>query len=323
MSQKFVLIGDDDEDLADALAHHCRRLGVRTRVAYNARDVLRAAELDSPDAICLDVHMPGGDGLTVCEAMSAWERPARTPVIVLTGDTDRETVRRCHQLCAYYVPKCPNVWARIEPLLVELLGLAPMGAAASADGGGATAAAADRSRPFVHAGDSDAPRPGQTLLDALRDFLPAAGAKAAGSRRERGATECPWVLSIDDDREFSYALKLRLEAHGVAVVRAFDGADGCAAALAYPADVVLLDVEMPHGRGDEVLRRLKGHALTKDIPVVVVTGRRDKALERKLIGLGAAAYLQKPVDMAALLAALGRHVDVLPWRKQRFQASVV
>ena len=109
----------------------------------------------------------------------------------------------------------------------------------------------------------------------------------------------------------------------MAVVRAFDGADGYAAAFAYPADVVLLDFEMPHARGDDVLRRLKDHALTKDIPVVVVTGRRDKALERKMIGLGAAAYFQKPVDMAALFAALGRHVDVLPWRTQRSHANVV
>jgi hypothetical protein len=42
-------------------------------------------------------------------------------LIVLTGSEDPETVRRCHSLKAYYVPKCADVWQRIEPLLNELL----------------------------------------------------------------------------------------------------------------------------------------------------------------------------------------------------------
>ena len=36
----------------------------------------------------------------------------------------------------------------------------------------------------------------------------------------------PWVLSIDDDVDFSDAMKCRLESHGVAVVRAYNGMEG-------------------------------------------------------------------------------------------------
>ena len=42
---------------------------------------------------------------------------------MLTGRSDEETIRRCHNSCAYYVAKCSNVWPRVEALLRELLDL--------------------------------------------------------------------------------------------------------------------------------------------------------------------------------------------------------
>jgi hypothetical protein len=41
----------------------------------------------------------------------------------MTGRTDPDTIIRCHNMCAYYVEKCPDVWSRLEPLLIEVLGL--------------------------------------------------------------------------------------------------------------------------------------------------------------------------------------------------------
>jgi DNA-binding response OmpR family regulator len=120
---KKVLIADDDRDLVAALSARCKALGLAVDVAHNAVDALNLINYAQPDLVCLDVNMPSGSGLSVCEMIQSEPRWADTPVIILTGRSDDKTIHRCHSMCAYYVQKCTDVWQRIEPLLVELLHL--------------------------------------------------------------------------------------------------------------------------------------------------------------------------------------------------------
>ena len=161
----------------------------------------------------------------------------------------------------------------------------------------------------------------ETVDDCCAVVSAAAGAATASSHecgtlptKEDAARESapPWVLCVDDDPDYSVALRYRLEAHGVAVVRSFDGLDGYHTANSRPADAIILDYEMPKGCGDDVLLRLKENPATRHIPVIVVTGRKDRWLERKMIGLGAAAFLTKPLIFSELLGELRRHINILP-----------
>lgn len=122
----------------------------------------------------------------------------------------------------------------------------------------------------------------------------------------------PWVLHIEDDEDFSGAIKRRLEQHGVAVVRAFNGMEGYRTAFARQADAILLDFEMPNGQGDYILGRLKDNPATRDIPVIVITGVRDRSVYRKMMNLGASAFLTKPVEFDELHQRLGEHIPMLP-----------
>ncbi len=121
----------------------------------------------------------------------------------------------------------------------------------------------------------------------------------------------PWVLHVEDDAQFSDGLKTRLEAHGVAVIRAFDGMDGVRSAFKHPADAIILDVEMPNGSGDEVLRLLKDDESTRDVPVIVLTCHKDRVFRRKMLDMGAIAYLNKPLDFSELQRELAKHIDIL------------
>ena len=76
-----------------------------------------------PDLVILDVNMPSGSGLSVCEMVARDPNLKSIPVIILTGRTDGETIASCNRLDAYYVPKGPNIWSRLEPLVVDLLGI--------------------------------------------------------------------------------------------------------------------------------------------------------------------------------------------------------
>jgi CheY-like chemotaxis protein len=134
-----------------------------------------------------------------------------------------------------------------------------------------------------------------------------------------GRSRRPSVLCIDDDHLFTEVMHRRLSRQGIQVSRAFSGLQGYWKALKERPDVILTDYAMPEGYASYVLRRLKDHSLTMDIPVIVITGRdlngrpsasKDISLERQLLGQGAACVLSKPVDHDALLREIGRHIPI-------------
>lgn len=68
--------------------------------------------------------------------------------------------------------------------------------------------------------------------------------------------------------------------------------------------VVLLDLKLPKVDGLEVLRRLKGEARTKAIPIVVLTSSREEPDIERAYALGANSYIVKPVDFEAFARAV-------------------
>jgi CheY-like chemotaxis protein len=117
----------------------------------------------------------------------------------------------------------------------------------------------------------------------------------------------PQVLCIDDDAEYTRALQLRLNSLGINVLRASTGLDGYCDAVAQPTDAILLDYQVPNGPGDYILRQLKANPATRDIPVIVITGRTDHVLEKTMLNHGAAKFLQKPLDFGKLITELSKH----------------
>ena len=74
------------------------------------------------------------------------------------------------------------------------------------------------------------------------------------------------------------------------------------------ARAIILDCEMTGGNGEYALRRLKENPLTADVPVFVLTGRRDQALRRRLYNAGAAQFFNKPVEWLQLWEELRGHL---------------
>jgi CheY-like chemotaxis protein len=153
------------------------------------------------------------------------------------------------------------------------------------------------------------------LMDAVFAMLGADAGLQATTNSE--AMELPWILCIDDDFDFSDALKLRFDEYGVAVARAANGMDGFRMAFSTPARAILLDYQMPNGQGDYILDRLKSNPVTRDIPVYMITGYKDKMLERRVMAMGAAGYLLKPVDFELLRSELSRYISALEPRARR------
>jgi CheY-like chemotaxis protein len=314
---KQVIIADDDSDLVRLLSQRFSTLGCSVIGANSAIEAINAIHRIVPDLVCLDVNMPSGSGLSVCEMMATDERLRSVPVIILTGCSDETTIRRCHDMLVFYVQKGANIWSRIEPLVRELLHLdEPAQPKAKAP---ENEPVPRHVEPIVARREEDQPQgKDDGLMDAVFAMLGSDDGEtpAAAKSPEFAAAEVedagpPWVLCIDDDQDYSESIKTRLEQYGVAVARAYSGIEGYRMVFTHPASAILLDYNMPNGQGDYILDRLKRSPVTRDIPVFIITGVKDKVLERRMLAMGAAGFFNKPFEFERLRAELARYIDIL------------
>ncbi|MBF0137724.1 MAG: two-component system response regulator [Magnetococcales bacterium] len=77
-----------------------------------------------------------------------------------------------------------------------------------------------------------------------------------------------------------------------------------------PPDLILLDIMMPGMDGFEVCRRLKANPITRNIPVIFVTARKEILDESQGFDLGAADYVTKPIRAPIVLARVRTHLSL-------------
>ena len=104
------------------------------------------------------------------------------------------------------------------------------------------------------------------------------------------------ILVIDDDRIATKLLKLNLEVYGFNVLIAISGRDGLAKAFSELPGAIILDVRMPDLNGWHVCERLKNDPKTAALPVIFLTAYSQEADIEKSQKLGAALFLNKPLD---------------------------
>jgi len=73
-----------------------------------------------------------------------------------------------------------------------------------------------------------------------------------------------------------------------------------------PPKLVLLDIKMPRVDGIEVLRQMKSDASLRTVPVVILTSSREESDLISSYGLGANAYVVKPVDFDGFISAVSQ-----------------
>jgi signal transduction histidine kinase len=80
-----VLVVDDNEDVAQAVGWMLEEIGHTYRLIHDGRHAVEAAREFMPDAILLDIGLPGMDGYQVCRALRQDDRFKHTPIIAQTG----------------------------------------------------------------------------------------------------------------------------------------------------------------------------------------------------------------------------------------------
>ena len=110
------------------------------------------------------------------------------------------------------------------------------------------------------------------------------------------------ILVVDDVEANVRLLEAKLTAEYYEVSTASDGPTALAMAAEMLPDIILLDVMMPGMDGFEVCKRLKDDALTRHIPVVLVTALDGRADRVAGLEAGADDFLTKPIDDVMLFA---------------------
>jgi CheY-like chemotaxis protein len=135
------------------------------------------------------------------------------------------------------------------------------------------------------------------LARGLEDTPPAATPSAVHGAGPRA------LLYVEDNLVSQRLVERILERlPDTEVLIAVQGALGIEIARRRQPDLILLDLHLPDMAGEEVLARLKDDPGTRAIPVVVLSAALSRALERRLLAAGAAAFLGKPFDADVLVA---------------------
>jgi two-component system OmpR family response regulator/two-component system alkaline phosphatase synthesis response regulator PhoP len=119
----------------------------------------------------------------------------------------------------------------------------------------------------------------------------------------RGADAAPRrALVVEDEANIRELVSLHLGLEGLSVVEASSGDDAIRRTEAEAFDLVVLDLMLPKVDGITVCRSIRRQPLNGDVPVLMLTARRDES--DKVLGLesGADDYLTKPFGVAELVA---------------------
>jgi DNA-binding response OmpR family regulator len=115
------------------------------------------------------------------------------------------------------------------------------------------------------------------------------------------------ALVIDDDEDMNAIVGAYVEMSGLGYRSAADGQSGLDEIARSRPDVVVLDVMLPDLDGFEVLRQIRTHADTRDLPVIMLTALGDAASRERGKAAGASDYVAKPFDPELLMATIKRH----------------
>ncbi len=121
MSENFLLIVEDELEIAELIEFHARRDGFETKVVHSGRTALEVIGRDRPDLVILDLMLPDVDGLEVLRRVRKLDAGSETPILVVSAKGDESDVVAGIELGADdYVTKpfSPRIlMARIRNLL--------------------------------------------------------------------------------------------------------------------------------------------------------------------------------------------------------------
>jgi two-component system phosphate regulon response regulator PhoB len=114
----------------------------------------------------------------------------------------------------------------------------------------------------------------------------------------------PYVLVVEDEESLATLLQYNLEKEGYLVRMCADGEEALMTIEEKQPDIVVLDWMLPKVSGIEVCRRIRQRAVTRNLPIIMLTARGEESDRIRGLDTGADDYVVKPFSMTELCARL-------------------
>ena len=275
---RTVLVIDDDMRFAEILVEVAHENGFKSLVAGDGRNGLAMATKYQPDAIMLDICLPGADGLTVLDALKSGSQTCHIPVHVISvSDEERASLEGGAES---FVSKpasgeaLKKVFRQLESLLQdktdECVGDTPQ---------------------FSQGLDGASP-------PALEDDSSDGDEALAGKK----------ILVVDDDMRNTFALSGALQERGAAnVVLAGDGQQALdTLEREQDFDLIIMDLMMPVMNGYEAMTRIRQNDAYGNVPIIVLTAMVAASDLEKCIDAGASEVVTKPTKVEKIVSLAAR-----------------
>ncbi len=116
------------------------------------------------------------------------------------------------------------------------------------------------------------------------------------------------ILIVEDDKDISLALSVRLISHGYMTLTAPSAGAAIQLAAMKKPDLILLDLGLPDNNGFVVMEIVSQLKFAAGVPIIVVSARPAEVYREAALLAGAKDYFQKPFDNDALLRAIERQI---------------
>lgn len=92
-----ILVVDDSPTVASTVQWILHSQGYRVQIVRDGLAALNALSLEVPDLILLDIQLPLIDGIKLCRMLRANKRLAEIPIVMLSGFSDENSIRRAYE----------------------------------------------------------------------------------------------------------------------------------------------------------------------------------------------------------------------------------
>jgi CheY-like chemotaxis protein len=261
---KNLLLVEDDRLQREHIVELIGNGDVHTTAVATAAEALEASRNEGFDCVVVDLGLPDMDGVDLIERLRREGVRRDGPIVVYTA---RDLVQQDA--------------ARIEQLAQSVITKDPT----------AHERLFDTTALYLHRAAVRMPEVKRRMLERLHDR----DAMLAGKK----------ILIVDDDIRNIYAMTSMLERYHMVVIPAENGREAIAAIHGTPGiDGVLMDIMLPEMDGYETIRRIRGNAGFRHLPIIAVTAKAMRGDREKCIEAGASDYLAKPVDREQMLTLL-------------------
>ncbi|MDQ2087791.1 response regulator transcription factor [Herbivorax sp. ANBcel31] len=126
------------------------------------------------------------------------------------------------------------------------------------------------------------------------------------------------ILVVEDDQSIAELIRDYMEINGFSVEICTDGVEGIKSINKEDYDLLILDIMLPKIDGFEILRKIRDK---KDIPVLIVSAKKEEMDKIRGLGLGADDYITKPFSPSELVARVKAHISKYQRLKNKFSLS--